>query len=152
MVYWFERMDDGRPDAGGTSSQQQQSKESYRLVRTIKVPVDPTSTSESDVMSNQKITHLAISPAEQLMVASTDAHQLYGFSLKGTELSLKGAEFMGKALPPDQLAPLETIIFEPIAQAFHHGQILGLDTCIRKPLIATCATDRSVRIWNFESK
>lgn len=24
-----------------------------------------------------------------------------------------------------------------------------MDTCIRKPLIVTCATDRSVRIWNY---
>ena len=32
----------------------------------------------------------------------------------------------------------------------HHSQ-LGLDVCIRKPLIATCSLDRSVRIWNFET-
>ena len=25
----------------------------------------------------------------------------------------------------------------------------GLDTCIRKPLIATCGSDRSIRIWNY---
>jgi WD40 repeat protein len=41
--------------------------------------------------------------------------------------------------------------FEVLAQAFHNGQILGLDVCIRKPLIATCSLDRSVRIWNFEN-
>ena len=29
--------------------------------------------------------------------------------------------------------------------------LLGLDVCIRKPLIATCSLDRSVRIWNFET-
>lgn len=41
--------------------------------------------------------------------------------------------------------------FEVLAQAFHNGQILGLDVCIRKPLIATCSLDRSVRIWNNET-
>ena len=41
--------------------------------------------------------------------------------------------------------------FEVLAQAFHNGQILGLDVCMRKPLIATCSLDRSVRIWNNES-
>ena len=24
-----------------------------------------------------------------------------------------------------------------------------MDTCIRKPLIVTCSTDRSVRVWNY---
>lgn len=42
-------------------------------------------------------------------------------------------------------------IFEVLSQTFHNGQILGLDVCIRKPLIATCSLDRSVRIWNYET-
>ena len=29
---------------------------------------------------------------------------------------------------------------------------LGLDTCVRKPLIITCGVDKSVRIWNYLSK
>eukprot|EP00069_Balaena_mysticetus_P003368 bmy_16613T0 len=33
----------------------------------------------------------------------------------------------------------------------HSASITGLATCIRKPLIATCSVDRSVRIWNYES-
>lgn len=32
---------------------------------------------------------------------------------------------------------------------FHTEPITGMDVCIRKPLIATCSTDRSVRIWNY---
>jgi len=34
-------------------------------------------------------------------------------------------------------------------QSFHGLSITGLDTCIRKPLIATCSLDRSVRVWNY---
>ena len=41
--------------------------------------------------------------------------------------------------------------FELLSQAFHHGVITGMDVCIRKPLIATCGLDRSVRIWNYEA-
>jgi WD40 repeat protein len=33
--------------------------------------------------------------------------------------------------------------------SFHHLGITGLDVCIRKPLIATCGLDKSVRIWNY---
>jgi hypothetical protein len=32
---------------------------------------------------------------------------------------------------------------------FHHGQITGMDTCVRKPLVVTCSTDRSLRVWNY---
>ncbi|RKP04335.1 hypothetical protein CXG81DRAFT_8469, partial [Caulochytrium protostelioides] len=36
-----------------------------------------------------------------------------------------------------------------LSQPFHHGQITGMDVCVRKPLLATCGSDRSVRLWNF---
>ena len=35
-------------------------------------------------------------------------------------------------------------IFEILAQTFHYIQIIGLDVCARKPLIATCSIDKSV--------
>ena len=41
--------------------------------------------------------------------------------------------------------------FELLSQSFHRGIITGMDVCIRKPLIATCGLDRSVRIWNYEA-
>ncbi|KAJ1558669.1 Cilia- and flagella-associated protein 57 [Nowakowskiella sp. JEL0078] len=36
-----------------------------------------------------------------------------------------------------------------LTQPFHHGQVVGMDTCARKPLLATCGSDKSVRIWNI---
>lgn len=47
---------------------------------------------------------------------------------------------------------LEVDYFRFMSQSFHEGKIMGLDVCSRKPLIATCATDHTVRIWNFETK
>ena len=41
--------------------------------------------------------------------------------------------------------------FEVLAQSFHYGQIMGLDVCARKPLIASCSMDKSVRVWNYET-
>lgn len=38
---------------------------------------------------------------------------------------------------------------EHLVCSFHHGGITGLDVCVRKPLIATCGLDKSVRIWNY---
>ena len=41
--------------------------------------------------------------------------------------------------------------FEYMSYSFHHKAINGVDVCIRKPLVATCSTDKSVRVWNFET-
>lgn len=38
---------------------------------------------------------------------------------------------------------------KPILHPYHDGQILCCATCIRKPIVATCGTDRTVRVWNF---
>lgn len=32
------------------------------------------------------------------------------------------------------------------------GAIYGLDVCQRRPLFATCGTDRSVRVWNYATR
>jgi WD40 repeat protein len=39
--------------------------------------------------------------------------------------------------------------FESFTDAFHHGSILSLDLCIRKPLLVTCSSDKSIKVWNY---
>ncbi|KAL7985186.1 hypothetical protein Chor_003756 [Crotalus horridus] len=45
----------------------------------------------------------------------------------------------------------ETAHFEYLNFPIHSSAVTGLDTCIRKPLVATCSLDKSVRIWNYET-
>lgn len=33
---------------------------------------------------------------------------------------------------------------------FHSQEITGMDICIRKALVGTCSTDKTVRIWNYQ--
>ncbi len=35
---------------------------------------------------------------------------------------------------------------------FHNGAIVGMDICIRKPLLVTCGEDQTIRLWNYVSK
>ena len=35
---------------------------------------------------------------------------------------------------------------------FHRDEITGLDVCIRKELLVTCSKDRSVSIWNYQTR
>ena len=35
---------------------------------------------------------------------------------------------------------------------FHQAKITGLGTCVRKPLVATVAADKTLRVWNYSTK
>ncbi|KAH9523432.1 Cilia- and flagella-associated protein 57 [Bulinus truncatus] len=109
-------------------------KEFFKKVREITIPLDPYNSQDPALNQQQLFRHLAVSPSEETLVGSTDQSQLYYLTLSSADLS-KG----------DQAS------FEILSQVFHNAPILGLDVCIRKPLIATCSMDRSVKIWNYET-
>ncbi|KAL2097767.1 hypothetical protein ACEWY4_006974 [Coilia grayii] len=107
-------------------------KDSYRKTREIKIPPDVYSIEPSQAQL-QEITTLCISPSEEGLSACTDQGQLYSITLASAEISKS-----------------ELAHFEFLSQPFHSKAITGLSVCIRKPLIATCSLDHSVRIWNYE--
>eukprot|EP01135_Chromosphaera_perkinsii_P004015 Nk52_evm28s266 gene=Nk52_evmTU28s266 len=75
---------------------------------------------------------LAINPSEESMICSTDTNQLYILTLSNTEL-----------LHSDEIS------FDLLSSSFHHSAVTGLDLCYRKPIAATCALDKSIRVWNY---
>lgn len=102
-------------------------KEVYKNTKSI--PVDGAS-------NGTGIRNLALSPSEELLAVSTSTSQLLQLSLLGQDL----------------LKPDESPAFDPIITPFHTGAILGMDVCIRKPLVVTCGADKSVRVWNYVEK
>ncbi|XP_046518712.1 cilia- and flagella-associated protein 57 isoform X4 [Equus quagga] len=108
-------------------------KDFYRESREIRIPVDPQSSDPSQ-SDKQDVVCMCFSPSEETLIASTSKNQLYSITMSLTEIS-KG----------------EPAHFEYLLYPLHSASITGLATCIRKPLIATCSLDRSVRIWNYES-
>ncbi|XP_052776281.1 cilia- and flagella-associated protein 57-like isoform X2 [Mya arenaria] len=108
-------------------------KDFFKKAREIRIPQDSNSADPAKSQL-QVIMSLTVSPSEETLVASTDLSQLYYITLSSADI--------GKG---DQAQ------FEVLAQAFHYGQIMGLDVCARKPLLATCSMDKSVRIWNYET-
>ncbi|KAM7099461.1 cilia- and flagella-associated protein 57 [Molossus nigricans] len=108
-------------------------KDFYHESREIRVPVDPQSNDPSQ-SDKQDILCLCFSPSEETLIASTNRNQLYSITMSLTEIS-KG----------------EPAHFEYLMYPLHSASITGLAACIRKPLIATCSLDRSIRIWNYES-
>ena len=77
---------------------------------------------------------MALSPNEELLLFSTDHNQI---------ISVK----INLEKPTDEAMPFDYLI-----TSFHSKYINGLDTCIKKPMIATCSFDRTVRLWGFESR
>ena len=41
---------------------------------------------------------------------------------------------------------------QPLAPGFHSGEITGLATCARRPVVATAGADRTLRICNWQDK
>ncbi|XP_046907075.1 cilia- and flagella-associated protein 57-like [Hypomesus transpacificus] len=108
-------------------------KDNYKKTRQIRIPPDACSQEPSQAQQ-QQIVSLVISPSEEVVVTSTDQGQLYSITLSSTETN-----------------KVEHTHFEYLSNSFHTGSITGLSICIRKPIIATCSLDQSVRIWNFET-
>ena len=42
--------------------------------------------------------------------------------------------------------------FSSLIYPFHNATINDMDIAVMKPLIATCSSDKSVKVWNYESK
>ncbi|KAJ3228464.1 Cilia- and flagella-associated protein 57 [Clydaea vesicula] len=78
-----------------------------------------------------RVVNLAMPQSEDMLVCTTEKNQIFSVLLANADVK-----------PED-------IKFEIFSQPFHHGQITGMDTCIRKPLIVTCSSDRSIRVWNY---
>jgi hypothetical protein len=70
------------------------------------------------------------------LACTTSSAQLYQLSLQASDM-LKADE------PPS---------VEPMLTGFHVGPILGMDVCVRKPLVVTCGSDKTVRVWNYVEK
>ena len=99
-------------------------KEFYRLVKSFTIEGHAN-----------KIVSLAVQPSEETLLSSLDSSQLFSLVLSNVEI-----------MKPEEMN------FELLLQDFHSQGITGLDCCIRKPLVATCSMDMSVRIWNYQDK
>ncbi|KAM9379148.1 cilia- and flagella-associated protein 57 [Phaethornis superciliosus] len=90
-------------------------------------------TSEPKQSGRQDIICICFSPSEETIVAYTNENQLYMFTMLSTSLTKEKAAY-----------------FAYLNFPLHSASITGLDICIWKPIFATCALDRTVRIWNYK--
>jgi WD40 repeat protein len=82
---------------------------------------------------NFKINAMALVTTEDMLYMVTESNQLLKVAI-----NLDGSG--------DEIQPQ----FEYVICSFHSKAITGLDTCIRKELIATCSKDKSIRVWSYQ--
>ncbi|CAK9099589.1 Cilia- and flagella-associated protein 57 (WD repeat-containing protein 65) [Durusdinium trenchii] len=104
-------------------------KEMFRKAKEVKLD---SSMSGPMMPSVGAVTAMTVSPAEETVAIATGSNQLLTFSLSPTDIMKAEEGNVDFALT-----------------SFHTGPIFGLDVCVRKPLVVTCGTDKTVRIWNF---
>ncbi len=75
--------------------------------------------------SPSRLSQLALSPNQENLLILTESQQLLSLKSFSTEI----------------LNPRE-VHLNPLIGAFHSGPITGMSTCVRKPIIATCGSDR----------
>lgn len=102
--------------------------------------------------SNQVIYHSFLKPKQQPAAPSKSDDNLKSFqdvveTTPPQDQPAHGMETIQEKKTSADAAPENT--FKRLLQPMHHGRITGMDVCIRKPLIATCSSDKSVRIWNY---
>jgi WD40 repeat protein len=77
-----------------------------------------------------KVTHMALSPKEDTIVFTMSSNQIF-------------------KVPINLDRPGDDHTYEYLICAFHSHPIFGMDVCLKKNIIATCSSDRTVRVWNY---
>lgn len=88
---------------------------------------------EYDLPNQSAITSICVSPLEDVVICTFSNNEVYALSLDSDQ-------------PKGLVKPRKDIF---ASQSLHLGEIFGLDTCARKPIVATCGADRSIRVWNY---
>jgi WD40 repeat protein len=101
---------------------------------------------------------LQLNLSEEALLVQTQTHQIYCYHLE-TELNIDNIKMPTAAdIMPDKkpmasanalLMKMQPAKYERWFPNFHHGAITGLSNCVRKPIMITSSTDKSVRIWNY---
>merc|ERR1719199_660328 len=85
-----------------------------------------------------------------------EASEILGLSISAQEETL-AAFFSNNQVAMFPIANIDILKegdqhFQLVGSGYHSQAICGIDVCVRKPLVATCGVDKSVRIWNYLDK
>ena len=90
-------------------------------------------------------------PISQMVYQDIDIHKITSLSLSPQEDTIVFTTSSGQLIKVmiDLGRPNEGQKYEHLISSFHSKQIHGLDVCVKKELVATCSSDRTVRLWSY---
>ena len=83
-------------------------------------------------LASTKIKNIDISSQEDTIIFSTDNQQILKLMINLER-------------------PTDEVDYQYLVLPFHARQINGMDSCIKKPFIATTSIDRTVKVWSYTS-
>ncbi len=69
-----------------------------------------------------------------------------GHGLQSARAARQSRALSGRAARPQA----DEYVYAAVPHAFHAAEATGVATCMRKPLVATCSLDRTLRLWNYQ--
>eukprot|EP01065_Artemidia_motanka_P053300 TRINITY_DN985_c0_g1_i1.p1 TRINITY_DN985_c0_g1~~TRINITY_DN985_c0_g1_i1.p1 ORF type:complete len:1217 (+),score=514.48 TRINITY_DN985_c0_g1_i1:99-3749(+) len=121
-------------------------KELYRKVKTIKIDArrDADAAAHGSGENDCVVHCFSLSQAEDYLALSTrSSEKAVGTGTQQAYGQMWVINLQSESQKAEMMQP------EALVAPFHNGAITGIDTCVRKPLIATCSKDRTIRIWNY---
>ena len=82
-------------------------------------------------MVSSNIKSLDLNSSEDTLIFTTENQQIYKMSINLHDTSNIEA------------------VYEYLVHPIHSRPITGMDVCIKKNLIATCSSDKTVKIWSY---
>ena len=82
-----------------------------------------------------KVHSMALSPKEDNIVFTMSSNQIFKVPVS---LDSRNSD--------------DTLRYDYLISGFHSHPIFGMDVCLKKTIIATCSSDRTVRIWDYGSQ
>jgi len=108
-------------------------KEVYARSKTLRITNSTQYKELSETYLDHKILNFNLSPSNENLVLSTSSSQIFTLNISSSDILQKE----------------DDIKFEYLSIPFHSKPITGMSTAIRKPIVATCSTDKTVRVWNY---
>ena len=106
----------------------------YTFQKDLKILIEDKDL-EYGILDEQQILDMTLSPVGDVVAVATDKRQVFAAKFKELKRSKEDYYKM-----------------KPLFYFLHSSPVHGVDICVRKPLVVTCAADRTIRIWNFYNR
>jgi WD40 repeat protein len=83
-------------------------------------------------LTYMKCSSMALSPKEDSLIFTMNSNQIFKVPIA---LDSRNSE--------------DLVRYDYLISGFHSHPIFGMDICLKKTIVATCSSDRTVRVWDY---